>query len=432
MGDPKSASPTPAPAPGLAEAESGPACLFDPWSTEGLRREGRRKGWRKRLFRAIQVPGPAREEFNAALAAEAPTLAQVLLVHGRLLPKPGRCGVATVERERRLGRAVAAVAGDWSPSQTADILGELRALLLVGSARTAGLSRSDASRALTMVRRAANRWRAGQGMPELPRTKPTDERAPARPPALTILLVVLGRLIELAAPPERARIALVLGCGLTPGQVRRLRGNDLRSHTISIAEANQFGLLPGVALAFVRVRRAKRERWIPIPPWATALLLDTALGRGREALILGGPSLEATLRRLGPKVPGAEGINAMAIRRTWQRIALDAGLPREIVRGTWSSTLNQWPSRWHRAQRALWHFAGNWTHLESSATAGVRGTRRVARKAPSGCAATRRETLRKRAPRPPAPLPDLAAVSPLRGHKRAATTASARLIPKLK
>lgn len=414
-----------------------PECCRDLLSVGGLRRLGREDpDWRDRLHRAFESL-EVRDERQSGWTSKATLREAVLAYEDRLLPSSfGRVGIETVYRARQLARGICELAGGWDAEDAAERLDELRDLLgrpLVEGGR--GLSPDRTSRSMSLVRRVLTLRRSSLGLPPLPPPQ-SHPPAPSRPPRTTVPLRVAAEFIRLARPGERAKLALALGAGLRPGQIDALRGHDLVAHTTSVAESNRLRVLPGIALHFVRVavRGGRAIQWIPLPPWVTALLLDCRLGQGNRRLIPTdvAPAIAQTVRRLRKVVPGSDGVTAMSLRLTWQGLAIRAGLPRGIVRGSWRQPTageRTWPTHWHGAQVRLWGFAAGWRELTTKLTRPFIGAVAVvARRAPSGCRPGAPERRRKKR-RPPAPLPDLAAVPEPDGSVRAQLKPSMGLVP---
>ena len=408
----------------------------DPLLVSGLRAAAKRgEDWRVRIRRP-QFDSPHLDEIIAARTPDA-TLGQVVVVFGEDVIPERRASVETVYRARQLARVVCDVAGNWSADEAEARLAELRALLR--APRTPGgrprMSAERTSRAISMVWRALNTRRWLIGRPQLPKLTPAEPTRP-RPPRRTLPLLLCAELLWHARPRERVRLALALGAGLWPGEIERLRGCDLVAYTTTADDADRVRVPEGTAVHFVRVgaRRGRRGcRWIPLPPWVTALIGRIELGRGGEPLVQGVPGLAQTMRRLREEVEGAEDVTAMSLVRTWQGIAVEMERTREVVRGSWrqpSKGERAWPTRWHRAQRQLWNLAVSWMELDWKLLRPlVEGTRTVARRAPSACPPAFPERSRRRR-RAPAPMPALAAVRGRDGEYQRPVLQRDILVPK--
>ena len=322
--------------------EASFACLLDPFSVGGLRRLAREdRAWRRRLGAAW-----GRAEVAAArrgALADTTDLRSVVLIFARVLRGEGspRPSVETVYKARQLMRTAVAAAGTMEVSGARYDRELLRTQL--ASPRegggSAGMSRARVSRALGIVDGAieARAVRRGEEVPVgVLRAPPRP--APPRPARRSVPLRVCEALIRTARPAERVKLALALGVGLLPGEIARLRREDVRSVRASPGLARAVGCRRGTPVVWVRAAAPGRAaRWMPAPAWVVRLMQAAPLGAVGSPLVASAsaPTLAATIRRLRDVVPGAAGLRASDLCRTWQAVALRLGMRREVVRRTW-------------------------------------------------------------------------------------------------
>ena len=346
-------------------------CETQPFSAAGIRQLARDdpSGWRERL--RDHLPAQVRDDSEAGRSSAAATLEQILLAHApALLPPAGsEISVETTRRVRMVLAAVVEHDGDVLGSElVSDLLPVVRTHL-IALPRAGGrrpLSPENSSRAMTLVRRALDSWRAARGEEPLPEARPAV-RARPRPSRRTNRLRVVWQLCRLASPWERIPLALAVGVGLREPEIEALLVEDLTTHLVSPQDAVRLGMLPGIELLFVRVRDAADPslvRWMLVPPWVAEVIMSVPHGGPSELLVTTdqAPSLTAALRRLRPQVRGGRRVTPSSLRRTWQGVARFAGCSREVVRGTWRQEVGPkgWPRRWHRAQGEMWLLAGSW------------------------------------------------------------------------
>lgn len=367
----------------------GPPCLRDPLSVVGLRRLGRtNRFWRRRL-RALWSTREFRELDDEALMPETTLRTMILAlchpIRGHGVKHPS---VETTYKARQLARAVVDVAGDQVIRGCELSRAELRELLT----REAALSPDRVSRAMRLVEDALiqRSLRAGFDLPPKEDRPPTAPSAP-RAARLSLPLNECAALLRAARPGERVKIGLVLGAGVLPGQVERLRGGDVTLYELTPQVAQMVGVSVSPSTPWIGIRlRGKRVRWVPAPGWLFALIQQSRLGRGRERFVplSDAPALAATLRRLGGPVLGREDLTPSDIAVTWQAVALNLGLPREVVRRSWSQAIESplWPQEWHRAQRGLLWLSQRWSTLDAPIVAPFMGRGHIVpRRAPSRC-----------------------------------------------
>lgn len=393
-----------------SRARPGPPCLSDPLSVGGLRRLAREdRRWRRRLRALLGTP-----EFNelaeAALQPQT-TLRTMIVVFCYPLFGGGVRGpsVETAYKARQLMRIVDEVAGDQVVRGCELPREELRDLLTSGTS----LSPDRMSRAIRLVEEALfqRSIRTGFSLPpkeERPATTPSAPRAARRSTPLNDC----AALLRAARPGERVKIGLVLGAGVLPGQVEKLRGGEVTLYEIPPQVAHAVGVPAGLRTAWIGIRlRGKRVRWVPASGWLLALVQQARLGSGRELFVAASeaPSLSATLRRLGGPVLGREDLTPGDLAVTWQAVALGLGLSREVVRRSWSQAIEApfWPHDWHPAQLGLLWLSQQWSTLDAPIVAPFmdRGFV-VPRRAPSRCPADQpergwRSTKRVMPPLPP-------------------------------
>ncbi len=361
----------------------------------GLRRLGRTSRYWRRRLRALWSTREFADLDDAALMPET-TLRTMLLALCHPIRGDGinRPSVETTYKARQLARVVADVAGDQVVRGCDLSREQLRELLT----REASLSPDRASRAMRLVEHALiqRSLRAGFDLPpkeERPPTAPSEPRAARR----SLPLNDCAALLRAARPGERVKMGLVLGAGLLPGQVEKLRAGDVTLYEIPRHVASAVGVPAGFRTAWVGIRlRGKKVRWVPANGWLVALIRQAQLGSGRERFVPASeaPSLGASLRRLGGPVLGREDLTPSDLAVTWQAIALNLGLPREVVRRTWSQTMESpfWPQDWHRAQRGLLWLCRSWSTLDAPVVAPFMDRGHVVpRRAPSRCPADQPE-----------------------------------------
>ena len=402
--------------------QPGPPCLRDPLSVDGLRRLGREdRLWRRGLRAFLRTP--EFEELEKAAAQPQVTLRTMILVfcYPLLGGGLGRPSVETTYKARQLMRIVVEVAGDQVVHECELRREELRELLT----RERSLSPDRASRAMRLVEGALiqRSLRTGFEMP------PKEERVPAAPSKpragrWSLPLNDCEALMRAARPGERVKMGLVLGAGLLPGQVERLRGRDVTLYKITPQVGRAVGVPAGLRTAWFGVRlRGKKVRWVPANGWLFALVRQSRLGRGGERFVPASeaPSLAATLHRLGGPVLGREALTPSDLAVTWQAVTLGLGLSREVVRRSWSQPVGEpfWPNDWHRAQRGLMWLSQQWNTLDAPIVAPFmdRGFV-VPRRAPSRCPADQPERGWRSPKRVTPPLPPGVLTGRRRGPRR--------------
>jgi len=238
-----------------------------------------------------------------------------------------------------------------------------------------------------------------------------DQATPAhpRPFRTSATLRSIQRYLEAATEDELPKLLLALGAGLSAGQIDGLRGRDLVVVRPSEHERRYLKLPPRKGIFFfVRTGASGGgERWHPLPPWVVDILRTTGFGVGDWPLFSDAPGILQTMRRLRRELPEVEQITPADLVLTWQAIARHAGLPRDIVRRTWSQPADgphAWPAR-HDRHLGLLRFARRWRTLSCPLTEGfVDASHIVPRKAPRGCPPDQPEVDWPR-PRERAPLP---------------------------
>ncbi len=385
-------------------------CLTDPFSVAGLRRLAREdRLWKLRLRESRKRP----EVLALVRGAREPrsALSSVLARHSlELFGGASRAGVEATYKTRQLLTHVVGRAGDVVVSEDGLDLEMLRDLLTDPDPTTgvAAMSSPRVSRALRLVMRAVDRWAASRGETVEWAPLPLAEPSPPRRSRKSLPIGVCARLVERARPGERVKLALAFGAGLTPGDIDRLRGGDLRVEVVPPAQAAAVGIRPSPVLwARARGRRRTGVRWTPLPPWVTALVQALPAVSPRESLFPPDtPSLGASVRRLAAEFSDP-GLSPTDLCLTWQALALSQGLRRDVVRRTWSHGRDEpWPQVWHPAQTNLLWLATRWPVLNAELVGPFwRRGDVVPRRAPPGCPPHEPERGWRSKKREPAPMP---------------------------
>ena len=242
-----------------------------------------------------------------------------------------------IERPRRLGAHADRVAGGVLLAR----IDEERLQELVDELVADGVYAEPAARAASLVRRLALAWASELGVePRVadhpqrsgPRRGHRRRRKVTQPSEAAVLLA--------NSDPETARfIALVAGGGLREQEALQLKTGDLR---------------PGRQ---VRVRASTRsgcERDVVLAAWAAETLAALGPPIGNDAGFIFGHRLDPTRPRLtfGPRLrqllPDAAATSE-SLRRLCQATQRAAGLPRELVRGSWDPAWSVGAPPWWQA-----------------------------------------------------------------------------------
>ena len=392
--------------------EDLPGCVRDLTSVEGLRRLAREKPLRWHTLLAQQAP-PVPTDFADA------TVARVLRDGWieDLLPRHH----GDMERLRRdrgsAGRLVALVGEVQMESVDEEFIAGVRARLTAGdpAVERAPLSGEVASRTTSLLRKAAVRWAevVGQEPVVAPRAPVSGPPAPRRPPRRTPPLAELRRLLHAAWPWERAVLALALGGGLRESEIVGLRRRDLRIHSAPQQPRGRrrragppvpppvVEVLLDVTPIDTRYEMVRRIRVAVLPPWACELILRPSAGLvGRDEGELLFPHRSdparprAGFRNLVGQIrdrdnrPWKDPPSSLATLRTcWQRVAREAGAPREVVRQTWWFEV---PPPGVRPQSpalgAVRQLAGTWAVFDAPVARLLWNGGTLPRRAPKGCA----------------------------------------------
>jgi integrase len=395
----------------VESAFTPPPCMSDPFSVVGLRTLERSSPdtWRG-LLRSYLSEEELEEVQNGS--QEDATLRQVLLAHSvELLPDAeSRITFDIARRARLVLGAVVEHFGDVPAHRIDEEM--LRVIRRVCKERMrrrgrVPLSGSNASRAMTVLRRALDDWRRNHDLPPLV-PQPDPLPAPRRSAKVTVRLRPVWQNIVAVNRFERLKIALGVGVGLREPEIEALREDDFR-FVMMPAKVSEWWCLPPVALLYVRVRGAQPHlvRWIPLPQWLAAFVRDVLKERQPGDLLFPPDvaSLAAVLRRFRGKFPDEVGMTPSALRTTWQGIARQSGCSHEAVRATWRQEEGEKGWQWHHAQRELVVLAVDWSQF-GSGVAGLFVDRRdrVPRRAPKGCG-PRDPEIRPQRERRPDPMP---------------------------
>ncbi len=201
------------------------------------------------------------------------------------------------------------------------------------------------SSTLTLLRAATAAWAAVVGVP-CPVTrspKGSARRVGSRRARRTPTAREVHRIAEAARPALRLVLYLIFTTGILPTEALRIRLHDidLRRRRIKIRGAGVRGRPGAIA-----------SRWVYPPRLVWPLLEDTC---GAPFVVRGlvhGPgwlfpgrtpglplqSVDKGLRGACERAFGRGGrrYTLMDVRRLWQSLAREMGLPRAVVRGTWS------------------------------------------------------------------------------------------------
>ncbi len=392
--------------------EDLPGCVGDLTSVEGLRRLAREKPLRWHILLAEHArPVPT----NFADATVARVLRDGWIED--LLPRHH----GDMERLRRdrgsAGRLVALVGDALMETDDEEFVAGVRARLIAGdpAVERAPLSGEVASRTTSLLRKAAARWAEVVGREPLvaQRAPVSGPPAPRRPARRTPPLAELRRLIHLAWPWERAVLAFALGAGLRESEIVGLRRRDLRIHRAARRpHGRRQHPRPPAPPPFVEVlldvppigippEMPRRVRAAVLPRWACELVLSPSAG-----LVDNGPTDLLFPHRSDPRRsrvgfrnlirqirdrndrPWMDPPASLATLRTcWQRVAREAGAPREVVRQTWSFEV---PPPGVRPQStalgAVRQLAGTWATLDAPIARVLWNSGTLPRRAPKGCA----------------------------------------------
>lgn len=397
-----------APPPKPGKREPDPPCTKDPFSVEGLRRfaETRPFNWHEAF-----LPAAAGVEPGEGPTA---TIRQVLAgPHGRLWPrKSTRKDLNGLRRRRLHARHVAAAVGDRPALSIlrAD-LPSVRQLL--------PLCPSEAARATKMLQRALSRWRKGlppglKGITVLPGQAPPPPLPAPLPkkacdsPVSKVRTVQdpsrVGDIMLRCDHLERAAMALVVGCGLRPGEVARLRRSDLlvvdRGHVWPEGSPQGLSDLWVLVRCGPRERGAPRVRPVPAPQWVADVLRAAGIeaDKGSQEPIFATRdgkrrvSLQGIARSIARRLEGTElKLRSWTdLRAIWQARAAQHRLPRGVERGTWDLPDT---NEWIRDRRCvhLLRLAVGWKRLADPAAPNGQHPTKLRRRAPSHCPADRAE-----------------------------------------
>lgn len=325
---------------------ANPDCLSDPLSIVGLRKlQADRSDWAVVL--AQHLPDPP------ALAAD-PTVHAALAAGVTQLDALQRLGAPAVRRHRQSCHRAADIAADLKLSEITDA-----SLQLVREGlQDQGIASDSITRSLTILRTLARAWAAESGC--LPRvtSRPTKSHSSASKPTSRPLWTPEQVAELLAATRDRAvrvAVALAVGCGLQPGEVRHVLHADvdpqqhrLLVHGASRTSAPRVMPLANWVVDLIRDDMRHRQRsGCPPSPWLLPASRDARKPRADFTQALQVAQTRAKLQHLPP-------VSLRTLRRTFQWFAVHAGLPREAVRGTWTlGSDGAAPPWWPRLQRLL-------------------------------------------------------------------------------
>ena len=387
-----------------------PPCAADVTSTEGLRRlaQDHPRRWHSLL---IAHNPPALVDMGGATVAAAlrdPKLGGLLPVASDELHR--------VRRERDAARRLIRLVGGRAMAEVdEELLAETRARLLDGDQEVGqdAVAGETTTRTISLLRKVARRWALAIG------TAPVvAERAPPAPPSkrrktrTTLPLWTLQRLLQAAWPEERVVLAFALGGGMAECEIRSLRRRDLYvARGPAGTPRGQRGRpghpRPALIEVLLDVSPAgdpygsSRVRLVPLPLWACDLVAARDAGmlkkQPHEFLFpnrtdpnrprAGFRSLmeRLRLRAVGPKGPTC---SIADLRRCWQVVARQAGLPKEVVRQTWWF---QRPAPGQALRGApldgLRTLAAHWVTLRAPVAQVIESPASLPRRAPKGCAA---------------------------------------------
>ena len=328
---------------------SAPApCLLDPLSVGGLRRLQRdHADWAVRVARHLP-DGPD-------LATD-PTVRDALSAGVLDFDALQRLGPHAFRRHRQAARHAVKAAGQLKLSQiTDDALQVTRRKL-----ECEGLAPESITRSLTLLRRLARLWAAEAGQEARVTSKPTRRTTNAREPGPRVVLSpeqVAQLLAALRDRGVRVAVALVVGCGLHPGEVLHLAqvDVDLRKHLLAVhgADRSKPPRLMVLAPWCEDVIKDHVAHWTgPPSPWLLPSPRDRLRPRGDVSKLL------QTGQRAVSELASLPPVNLRTLRRTWVSVALHGGLPDEAARGTWklgpNGALPPWWPRLRRLARGDW------------------------------------------------------------------------------
>ena len=227
-----------------------------------------------------------------------------------------------------------------------------------------GHSSDRITRTLGVLRRLHTFWAAEVGQAPSVTSTPTRSTSKAPKPVSRPVWSPseVHRLLAcLRDRGARVAIGLAVGCGLTPGEVEAVRYQDLQQRRIVV-----FG-----------EDRSRPPRVMPTPPWLEAIVADHVqywrqAGRPETTWLLPSPRDPRRARRgysrlLQSAQRRTEGLGHLPpatlrdLRRTWQWVAIHAGMPDEAVRGTWKIEAGSYPAWYPRLQqlcRVEWTYLG--------------------------------------------------------------------------
>lgn len=330
------------------------------------------RDWHSRIQEATPVPPPAALVMLVRMALVATLVDQVLPRHA------GPTEVARIKRYRASIRRLLGVVGRTSMERLDNAkIGQLMQELLAGGAGRPAYSPATVSRDISLLRRTAVKWAERCGLEpkvshgrewatqrrreqaKVERARRESERAEqahapqnaaekktagtARTSRFVPTTHQLSELLERAdSMALRVAIALAAGAGLRQAQIRYLKLGQLlpRERALTVWTSRS---MPGVPSG------AMRKVWLA--GWAWDLLepqlqLRHAMGMGRDALLLPQDQREAPRAGFNRALAAAadprvaflfegERVGMASLRRFYQAVAREAGMPRAVVRGTW-------------------------------------------------------------------------------------------------